>query len=147
MIKKEINLKPMNSIGTCRAVIEDNRVRVISHGVAGCMKAWLTGDGDAKEIGNLVNGAIDKAISAEGYSGILVTQSGRQIFYGRFAEEEKSEEAHKEIEETPKEIEEEPEKGPAIFSFDDGFSWREVTGGKYPSDSLSVRYILSHRSF
>ncbi len=140
----------MNSIGTCRALVEDDRVLIRSYGVAGCLKAWLTGKGEAKELGNLVNGSIDKDVDTSPYSGILVTQSGRQMFYGTFREEEElPSEKEEETLPLPENKTEEPEEKslPSIFSFDDGFTWREITTKNYPSDSLSVRYILSHRSF
>lgn len=150
MIKKEVILKPMNSFGSCKAIIDDSHVSIRSYGVAGCLKAWLTGQGDAQEIGNLVNGAINKDIDTTSHSGILITQSGRQIFYGEYSEDTKDSSPlalSPQKEEFPKAASEEPPTDASPLPFDDGFSWREITTKSYPSDSLTVRYILSHRSF
>ena len=163
MIINDINLKPMNSVGTCRARVYDDNVTIKVYGVAGCLKAWLTGRGDTHEIGNLVNGVIRKDIDTSPYSGILITQSGRQMFYGKFredeeeakeeimAEETKAEEALAEMrpasDEAPLPPQRENLEMPKIFSFGDSYTWREVTERNFPSDSLPVRYILSHRSF
>lgn len=193
MIRKEIELKSMYSLGACRALVTDNSVSIKAYGIAGCLKAWLTGKSESLELGNLVNGSIEKRVDTSGYNGILITQSGRQMFYGRFISEEEEKSKEKEIceEMTPKEACEEtkpkeehrescgemtpkeepkesckeatPEEEPKeycgriiqnsepspdkILSFNDGYSWRKITDRSFPSDSLSVRYILSHRSF
>ena len=153
MIINDINLKPMNSVGTCRARVYDDGVAIKVYGVAGCLKAWLTGKGGTHEIGNLVNGAIRKDMDTSLYSGILITQSGRQMFYGKFREEEEiiaptaEEETVPVTEEITIPQRQADSEMPEIFSFDDGYTWREVTEKNFPSDSLPVRYILSHRSF
>ena len=141
-----------------------------AYGIAGCLKAWLTSENGSTEIGNLVNGAIQKEIDTSPYSGILITQSGRQMFYGLFREKsenvneeqpscEKSEENAPEIKEDspapPESKEEEPqctqcgkeEEAPKIPSFNDGFSWRIVSERAFPSDLRPIKYILSHRAF
>lgn len=162
MIRKEIELKSMYSLGSCRALVTDNSVSIKAYGIAGCLKAWLTGRGESLEIGNLVNGSIEKKVDTSGFNGILITQSGRQMFYGRFLSEDEEmpevkEEAEKacemhvaeEISDNTCEIAEEKDEPytDKIFSFNDGYSWRAVTDRSFPSDSLSIRYILSHRSF
>jgi hypothetical protein len=139
MIRKELELKSMYSLGVCKAIITDNSVFIKVYGVAGCLKAWLTGSCESLELGNLVNGSMEKEVDTKNYSGILITQSGRQMFYGCFKDDEKE----NEVSPPPVSV----ESRDKIFSFNDGYSWRAVTDKRYPSDSLSVRYILSHRSF
>ncbi len=130
MIKTEIELKSLNSFGIAKAYVDEKSVTVKVYGVSGCLKAWLTGK-NTVELGNLVNGTISKQIDTSLYDGILLTQSGRQMFYGKLASASTS-----------------PiEKSDSITSFNDGFTWREITTRKFPSESLSVRYILSHKCF
>ena len=132
MIKNEIELKSLNSFGIAKAYVDKNTVSIRVYGVSGCLKAWLTGKRTI-EIGNLVNGFIQKSIDTTAFDGILLTQSGRQMFYGKFATSDTSPAA-------------ESDKA-AIFNFKDGYNWQEVTTKTFPSDNLSVRYILSHKCF
>ena len=136
MIKNEIELKSLNSFGIAKAYVDEKSVSIRVYGVSGCLKAWLTGS-RTTEIGNLVNGSIGKDIDTSPFDGILITQSGRQMFYGKFANKEFPCEENQ----LPKDNKE------PIFTFNDGFTWQEVTSLKFPSDNLSVRYILSHKCF
>lgn len=140
MIKNEIELKALNSFGISKAYVDENSVTIKVYGVSGCLKAWLTGE-KTLEIGNLVNGTITKEVDTSPYEGILLTQSGRQMFYGKFRTDEP-----KRFSEPPKD--EQPIKqNCTIFDFDDGYTWQEITDRAYPSENLSVRYILSHKCF
>lgn len=130
MIKNEIELKSLNSFGMAKAYVDEKSVTVKVYGVSGCLKAWLTGKTTA-ELGNIVNGSISRSIDTSDFDGILLTQSGRQMFYGKFAPSQNKS----------------PRNDDPIFNFNDGFTWREITNRRYPSDSLSVRYILSHKCF
>ena len=140
MIKNEIELKSLNSFGIAKAYVDENSVSIRVYGVSGCLKAWLTGE-KTVELGNLVNGAIQKEIDTTPFDGILLTQSGRQMFYGKIPKS------------TPvvpvgsDPIGTDCEKKAPIFNFNDGYTWQEITGKAFPSDSLSVRYILSHKCF
>ena len=87
MIKNEIELKSLNSFGIAKAYVDKNAVSIRVYGVSGCLKAWLTGKRTI-EIGNLVNGFIKKDIDTSPFDGILLTQSGRQMFYGKFSSSE-----------------------------------------------------------
>ena len=127
---KEIDLKALNSFGIAKAYVDENSVGVKVYGVSGCLKAWLTGE-KTIEIGNLVNGSITKEIKTAPFDGVLVTQSGRQMFYGKFKNT-----SNKEKDGTG-----------CTLPLDDGYSWQEITSKKFPSDNLSVRYILSHKCF
>ena len=130
MIKNEIELKSLNSFGIAKAYVDKDSVSVKVYGVSGCLKAWLTGR-ETVELGNIVNGNLSKEISTVPFDGILITQSGRQMFYGKFPQKEFSEKHQKKD----------------IVLFDDGYVWQEITNRTFPSDNLSVRYILSHKCF
>ncbi|MBQ3109584.1 MAG: hypothetical protein IJC69_00345 [Clostridia bacterium] len=135
MIKNEIELKSLNSFGIAKAYVDEKSISIRVYGVSGCLKAWLTGS-KTIEIGNLVNGMLKKEIDTTAFDGILLTQSGRQMFYGKFN--------------TAPLFKEQPsltKKSEPIFSFNDGYSWQEITSKAFPSENLSVRYILSHKCF
>lgn len=133
MIKNEIELKSLNSFGIAKAYVDEKSVSVKVFGVSGCLKAWLTGE-KTIELGNLVNGSIQKEIDTSPFDGILLTQSGRQMFYGKIPSSENRAPAFRGNNEP-------------IFNFNDGYTWQEIKSKKFPSDSLSVRYILSHKCF
>lgn len=139
MIKNEIELKALNSFGISKAYVDEKSVSIKVYGVSGCLKAWLTGE-KTIELGNLVNGSLTKEINTAPFEGILLTQSGRQMFYGKFRQEEKC----KGSSTTEKSN---LNSTASIFNFNDGYTWQEVTSRTYPSDNLSVRYILSHKCF
>ena len=130
MNKNEIELKALNSFGICKAYVEPNSVTIKVYGVSGCLKAWLTGK-ETVELGNLVNGTITREIDTQNYDGILLTQSGRQMFYGKFKSSK------------PQPVKDEK----SVLPFNDGFAWQEVTTKTFPSENLSIRYILSHKCF
>lgn len=134
MIKNEIELKSLNSFGIAKAYVDEKSVSIRVYGVSGCLKAWLTG-AKTVELGNLVNGSIQKEIDTTAFDGILLTQSGRQMFYGKLPTASASSASPKEEEKAP------------IFHFNDGYTWQEITRKAFPSENLSVRYILSHKCF
>lgn len=131
MNKNEIELKALNSFGICKAFVEPHSVTIKVYGVSGCLKAWLTGE-ETVELGNLVNGTITREIDTSKYDGILLTQSGRQMFYGKFK-----------VSTHPRPVKDEK----SVLPFNDGFTWQEVTTKTFPSENLSIRYILSHKCF
>ena len=136
MNKKEIELKALNSFGIAKAYVDESSVSIKVYGVAGCLKAWLTGK-NTLELGNLVNGTLTKEVDTSSYDGILLTQSGRQMFFGKFPTNENKSCT----------VEEEEKRNEPLFHFNDGYTWREITTKEFPSDNLSVRYILSHKCF
>ncbi len=136
MNKIEIELKALNSFGIAKAYVDENSVSVKVYGVSGCLKAWLTGE-KTLELGNLVNGTLTKEINAMEYDGILLTQSGRQMFFGKIPHCEKQQSPVKQVQ----------DNAVSIFNFGDGYTWREITTKEFPSENLSVRYILSHKCF
>ncbi len=129
MIENELELKPLNSFGICKAKITDNSISIKVYGVSGCLKAWLTGK-ETIELGNLVNGTLARNVNLKDYDGILLTQSGRQMFYSNLPGKKKEE-----------------TKPSPVIPLNDDFKWQEITSKKYPSDNLSIRYILSHKCF
>lgn len=130
MIKKEIDLKPLNSFGIAKAYVDETTVNIKVYGVSGCLKAWLTGKSTI-ELGNLVSGSLSKNIDTSPFDGILITQSGRQMFYGKFK--------------SINSVSTPPKASP--LPFEDDFTWQEITSRTYPSENLSIRYILSHKCF
>ncbi|MGM9552618.1 MAG: hypothetical protein ACI3XA_10230 [Clostridia bacterium] len=136
MIRNRVDLKSLNSFGICKAYVDENSVSIKVYGVSGCLKVWLTGD-KTVELGNVVDGSLKKEIDTSPFEGILITQSGRQMFYGKFREDDKTE------------VQQQPSSSPKaeIFNFKDGYNWREITTKEFPSENLSVRYILSHKCF
>lgn len=136
MIKNRVDLKALNSFGICKAYVDENSVNIKVYGVAGCLKVWLTGK-DTVEIGNIVNGSLIKEVDTTQFDGILVTQSGRQMFYGKFREENEENIPSP----TPN------TQSAKIFNFNDGYTWQEIRTKQFPSQSLSIRYILSHKCF
>ena len=135
MIKNEIELKSLNSFGIAKAYVDEKSISVRVYGVSGCLKAWLTGS-KTVEIGNLVNGSLKKEMDTTAFDGILLTQSGRQMFYGKFNTSPSN-----------KEQPSSSTKSEPIFNFNDGYTWQEITTKAFPSENLSVRYILSHKCF
>ena len=129
-MEKLIELIPLAEIGQGRAKIRDNSVEIEISGVSGGLKAWLIG-GEAVPIGNIVDGKLQKSISTKGHIGILITQSGRQMFIGKFKKEDAPETI--EIKETiPFNVE--------------GFNWKKITGKSFSEVSREIRFILSNKT-
>ncbi len=129
-MEKIIELIPLAEIGQGRAKIRDNSVEIEITGVSGGLKAWLIG-GEAVPIGNIVDGKLQKSISTKGHIGILITQSGRQMFIGKFEKEDAPETI--EIKET------------APFNVE-GFNWKKITGKSFSEVSREIRFILSNKT-
>ncbi len=144
MIKNEIELKSLNSFGIAKAYVDEKSVSIRVYGVSGCLKAWLTGK-KTVELGNLVNGSIKKEIDTTSFDGILLTQSGRQMFYGKFSPTG-TDPTDANLSKGAVSIGKASDEAP-IFSFNDGYTWQAISSKKFPSDNLSVRYILSHKCF
>lgn len=126
-MEKQVELIPLAEIGQGRARVTDSSVEITLVGVSGALKAWLIG-GEAVPIGNIVDGKLFKNISTKGHMGILITQSGRQMFIGKF---EKVETANKE-EEVPFNI--------------DGFRWKKITTKSFSELAGEIRFLLSNKS-
>lgn len=142
-MEKHIEMIPLAEIGHGRAKITEDSVEIEVGGISGGMKAWLIG-GEAVPIGNIVDGKLRRHIDTSGHNGVLVTQSGRQMLLGKFAEEKEEEK----IEENPQETEEntaEQEVEPIPFEMA-GFDWRKLTQKSFSGISRELRFILSNKN-
>ncbi|MCH5187180.1 MAG: hypothetical protein J1F63_02160 [Oscillospiraceae bacterium] len=146
---KRIELLPKADIGRAYAIVEENGVEIRVSGVMGALKAWLVG-GESRPIGNIVGGRLMREVDTSGHSGILITQSGRQMFYGSWqseAEQSSTERPETEqtsfIEQLPPPVPE-PEKQYAPLP---DFGWEKITGRDFPSTDERVRFALSTRAF
>lgn len=129
-MKKIIELTPLADMGKGQARVSTDSVEIEVHGIIGGMKAWLVGGEEAEKIGNLVEGKLNRRIDTTRHNGILITQSGRQIMMGAYAES---------IVPTPKEEEEIP--------FDSkGIKWEKITQKSYAGLCEELRYVLSHKN-
>ena len=128
-MEKIIELKPLCEIGRGTAKITPSSVKIDVFGIIGSMKAWLVGKEEAEKIGNLVEGKLSKNIDTSQHSGILITQNGRQILMGTYAENIK------------------PEIDVSPLPLDGGaYSWKKITGKSYAGLCEELRYILSNRN-
>ena len=89
-MEKIIELTPLADLGKCKAKVTDVSVEIETVGVNGGMKVWLVGGAEAEKVGNVVGGRLVKTIDTTRHNGILITQSGRQMFIGRYGEGESS---------------------------------------------------------
>ncbi len=136
-MEKIIELTPLAEIGRGNARVTDTSVQIQINGVCGGMKAWLIG-GEAESIGNLVDGKLEKNIDTKKHNGILITQTGRQMFIGKYADESEG------IYEAPVKMEEKVQEN-TPFQIN-GFNWKKVTEKSYKNLQEEIRYILSNKS-
>lgn len=141
-MEKQIELIPLAEIGHGRARITEDSVEIEVGGISGGMKAWLIG-GEAVPIGNIVDGKLRRHVDTRRHIGVLVTQSGRQMLIGKFAEE-KEEESEEQVEEREKN-EPEQEIDPAPFEMA-GFDWKRFTQKSFSGISRELRFILSNKN-
>lgn len=126
-MEKYINLSPLCDIGRATALVRESSIEIHTSGISGGLKAWLIGN-EAVPIGNIVDGRLHKEIDTTKHTGILITQSGRQLFIGRYAENEN----YAPKEETP---------------FDKmGFDWEKITGKSFEKTQGYIRFILSNKT-
>ena len=83
-MEKTIELTPLAEFGKCRAKVTDSSVEIETVGVNGGMKVWLVGGSEAEKLGNVVGGRLVKNVDTTHHNGILITQSGRQMFIGKY---------------------------------------------------------------
>ena len=136
-MEKIIELTPLAEIGKGSARVTDTSVEIQINGVCGGMKAWLIG-GEAESIGNLVDGKLQKNIDTKKHNAILITQTGRQMFIGKYAEDDENNLP------SPDKAEEKMQEV-APFQID-GFNWKKVTEKSYKNLQEEIRYILSNKS-
>ncbi len=136
---KRVELKPLAELGRGYALIDKDRIEVRVNGVMGALKVWLIGESNVP-LGNIAGGKLVRETDTSKYGALLITQSGRQMFYGRWAEER----------EPAAEEEVSPAAGPAnenpYFPLPD-FGWEKITGRDYPTGDEHVRFALSNNAF
>lgn len=142
---KRVELLPKAEIGRAYALVDENRVEIHVAGVMGALKAWLVG-GENVPIGNIVGGRLVREVDTRPHRGILITQSGRQMFYGGWSDEENEPPVGESAEEKREEKEPPTEKTDAYAPLPD-FAWEKITGKSFPSTDERVRYALSTRAF
>ena len=125
-MEKCIKLTPLAEIGRGVAYVTDDSIRIETEGINGGMKAWLIGK-EAEPVGNLVGGKLSKKIDTTGHIGILITQSGRQVFIGKYNEESFAERK----EESP-------------FNLP-GFKWEKSSSHNFEKLCKELRFIMSNR--
>ncbi len=143
-MQKKIELKPLAEIGRGYAVVEDDGIEIRISGIMGVLKAWLIGH-DNLPLGNITGGKLIREIDTAPYWGVLITQSGRQMFYGAWREDEKKED-DTDRETPPAPPEAKPEKT-EDYSPLPPFSWEKITSRKFPSADERVRFALSNDAF
>lgn len=140
-MEKQIELIPLAEIGHGRARITEESVEIEVWGISGGMKAWLIG-GEAVPIGNIVDGKLRRHVDTRQHIGVLVTQSGRQMLIGKFAEEK--EEIEEQIGVTGENTaEQETESVPFEM---EGFDWKRFTQKSFSGISRELRFILSNKN-
>ena len=122
-MKKTISFTPLAEMGGGIAEVDDHSIKIKVSGINGVLKAWLIGD-EAKQIGNLVNGRLEKETDTTNHNGILITQSGRQMLIGYYSENI--------------EKKEEKEKPPLLI---ENLSWRKITEKRFGEMTDAVKYI------
>ena len=128
-MKKIIKLTSLCEIGKGSAEVTENSVKIEVQGIFGSMKAWLVGREEAEKIGNIVDGKLYRQVDTTRHNGILVTQNGRQILMGAYAES---------IVPTPQN---------ESVPFDDaGIKWEKITKKSYDGLCEELRYILSNKN-
>ena len=123
-MRKTISFTPLAEMGGGYAEIDEKTVKIRVSGINGVLKAWLIGR-EAKQIGNLVGGKLDKEIDTRNHEGILITQSGRQMLVGYYQKNE------------------ETEKPPLVM---ENLSWRKITEKRFGKMTDAVKYILCNQS-
>ncbi len=140
-MSKRIELMPKAEIGSGYAIVDDSGIEIRISGVMGALKAWLIGD-ENLAIGNIVGGRLRREIDTAGCRGILITQSGKQMFYGELEAEDR---LRPDKEEKPLEAENSLPASPYDPLPD--MNWKKITDRSFPTTNDRVRFVLSNRAF
>ena len=130
-----IELLPLAEVGKGSVRIGKDFVEINVSGVNGGMKAWLIG-GEAESIGNLVEGKLFKKIDTTKHSGILITQTGRQMFICEYKKKNKILTSEEKKADTKEDV-------PFLV---DGFKWKKMIEKSYAHLSDELRFLLSNTS-
>lgn len=131
---KIINLQPLAEIGSGICHVTDKSIEIEIKGINGALKAWLIG-GEAQPIGNIVDSKLKKEIDTTKNSGILITQSGRQMLIGSYSDKK-----------FPPNIKEKAEKNDDVPFENYGFEWKRINSKKFATNNILLKYILSNKS-
>ena len=129
-MEKNIELTSLCEMGKGNAKITDTHIEIKVSGIIGGMKVWLIGGDEAEKVGNIVNGHLSRDADTTRHTGVLVTQSGRQLFIGQYGEK-------KEINEVNLPTEE--------FIEIDGIKLKKMTDKNYGNFCDELKYLLSNR--
>lgn len=131
---KRIELRALAEVGRGYAVIDDGKIEIRVSGIMGALKVWLLGSGNVP-LGNITGGKLIRVVDTSKYHGILITQSGRQMFYGEW----------KKPEEAPSPAPEATQENPYAPLPD--YGWEKITGRDFPTNDEHVRFALSNNAF
>ena len=132
---KRIELRALAEVGRGYVIVDEKRIEIRVNGVMGALKVWLLGSSNIP-LGNITGGKLIREIDTEKYHGVLITQSGRQMFHGEWKEAEATE---------PENHPAPPKENPYAPLPD--FGWEKVTGRDFPTGDERVRYALSNNAF
>ena len=141
---KRIELKPLAELGRGYALIDDGRLEVRVNGIMGALKVWLIGESNVP-IGNVTGGKLVRETDTRPYRALLITQSGRQMFYGQWREAVSAPEPEKEAPAEPEKAEPPEPENP--WSPLPDLSWVKITGRDFPTADERVRFALSNNAF
>lgn len=128
-MKKNIELTSLCEAGKGWAEIGDSYIKIDVSGINGGMKVWLIGGEEAEKVGNIVNGKLFREVDTTRHTGVLVTQSGRQLFICHYGENKEKEEK------LP--VEE--------FVEINGIKLKKITDKNYGGFCDELKYLLSNR--
>ena len=131
---KIINLQPLAEIGSGICRVTDKSVEIEIKGINGALKAWLIG-GEAVPIGNIVDSKLKKEIDTTKNSGVLITQSGRQMLIGSYNDKR-----------FPPEPEPNKEENGNLPFESYGFEWKKIDSKKFATNNILLKYILSNKA-
>lgn len=138
-MQKKIELKPLAELGRGYALIDEKSVEIRVSGIMGALKVWLIGENNVS-IGNITGGKLIREIDTEGFYAVLITQSGRQMFYGEWDTGTKSNARDADVPEQKIA----PENPYAPLP---DLNWEKITGRDYPTADERVRFALSNNAF
>lgn len=137
---KRIDLKPLAELGRGYVIIDENSIEIRISGVMGALKVWLIGNNNVP-LGNVTGGKLIRQINTGEFHAVLITQSGRQMFYGEWEKPESAKQEKETAAEPPAPTRENP------YAPLPDFGWEKITGRDFPTGDERVRYVLSNNAF
>lgn len=145
---KKIELTPKAEVGRGYVLIGEDEIEVRISGVMGALKVWLIG-AENQPLGNIVGGRLIRKVETAPYHALLITQSGKQMFYCQWRDSEEPPiiAAPTSPEETALVEETLPKPEQSEYSPLPDLGWERITARAYPSADERVRFALSTRAF